>query len=414
MTPEPRTRQQDVWLTPLAVSMADFRRQVIFDCCKWDPQVGDTSTISDHACLLAPNTAAHLSNLAESLSRETLALEQALSQRPDLFGRLAIPRPLRKLLARPDTAGDPVRVMRFDFHPTSNGWALSEVNSDVPGGYAEASMLPRLASTYASSAPGGDPAAALLAAMSHRLPPGARIAFVHATAYSDDRQVMQFLAREFSAEGFVCILAAPDHVRWEQGRPVLVTAGQAGPTDAIIRFYPAEWLPLLQRSTKWPGYFNARAVMTNPPHALLSQSKRLPLVWDALGLELPAWRSALPETRDPRDAPWRTDDGWVLKPAMGRVGENIGWRGSVNVKDWRRMARSASLFPRHWIAQRRFDARPVATRDGPRNLCVGVFTVDSKAAGFYGRLSSRAIIEKHAQDVSVLVASQASEDRHVA
>ena len=34
--------------------------------------------------------------------------------------------------------------MRFDFHPTIAGWAVSEVNSDVPGGYNEATLLPVL------------------------------------------------------------------------------------------------------------------------------------------------------------------------------------------------------------------------------------------------------------------------------
>jgi hypothetical protein len=36
------------------------------------------------------------------------------------------------------------RVLRFDFHWTDQGWKISEVNSDVPGGYCEASDLPRL------------------------------------------------------------------------------------------------------------------------------------------------------------------------------------------------------------------------------------------------------------------------------
>jgi hypothetical protein len=160
--------------------------------------------------------------------------------------------------------------------------------------------------------------------------------------------------------------------------------------------------------------------MTNPPRALLSQSKRLPLVWDRLGVDIPGWRSALPETRDVREAPWRSDESWLLKPAMGRVGESIGWRGAVAPRDWQRMSRSAMFWPRHWVAQRRFAARAIPTRDGPRNLCVGVFTVDGRAAGFYGRLSPRPIIEKHAQDIAVLVAndtgatSDTGENRHVA
>lgn len=413
-----RTRAPDVRLVPLAVNVAAWRRRVIFDCCKWDPQVGDTSTISDHACLLSPAAACHLATLAEHLARETLEMEEALAKRPDLYRDLAIPRRLRPLLAGAHGGG--IRVMRFDFHPVEDGWALSEVNSDVPGGYAEASLLPQLAAAHAPGKPAGDVAASLREAFMRALPPGARIALVHATAYSDDRQVMQFLARGLSAAGFTCGLAAPDHLRWRDARPVSIVHSQEGPVDGVIRFYPAEWLPLLPRDSGWQGYFRSPAIMTNPPRALLSQSKRLPLVWDRLGLELPGWRNMLPETRDVRDAPWRSDESWLLKPAMGRVGESIGWRGAVIAHDWRRMSRSATLWPRQWVAQRRFATRQIATRDGPRNLCIGVFTVEGRAAGFYGRLSARHIIEKHAQDIAVLVESDAcgvsgsGEDRHVA
>jgi hypothetical protein len=55
------------------------------------------------------------------------------------------------------------------------------------------------------------------------------------------------------------------------------------------------------------------------------------------------------------------------------------------------------------VAQRRFQSLPLASRDGPRHLCIGVFTVDGKPAGFYGRLSALSTIEKHAQDVAVLI-----------
>jgi hypothetical protein len=39
-----------------------------------------------------------------------------------------------------------IRLMRFDFHPSIDGnWVVTEVNSDVPGGFAEASLMPQLA-----------------------------------------------------------------------------------------------------------------------------------------------------------------------------------------------------------------------------------------------------------------------------
>jgi glutathionylspermidine synthase len=404
-----RIRDSEVKLMPLAVDYPAYRRSVIFRCYKWDPQVGDVSTVSEHACVLSPDTAKQLFKWAESLAEETINLEGALGQRPDLFAGLGIPRKLRTVLSEPGPASETqVRVMRFDFHPTFEGWALSEVNSDVPGGFAESSELPKLAAAYLQGArPAGDVADAVVTAISHRLGLNKRLGLIHATSYADDRQVMQFLASRLTAAGFRCALLAPDHVRWKGNEPVSIADEQSGPVDGILRFFPAEWLPALPRRDDWRGYFRTQTLACNPARAVLSQSKRLPLVWDELGVPLPAWGSLLPKTRDPREAPWRSDEGWLVKPAFGRVGEGLAWRGSLPPAKWRRTLLSVALSPRSWVAQRRFASRPLMSRVGPRHLCIGVFTVEGKAAGFYGRLSASEVIEKHAQDVPVLVRDEA-------
>jgi hypothetical protein len=128
----------------------DFRREVIFGCHKWDPQVGDVNTVCDHVAVLEASQAELLCSLAERLAAETAAAEEALIRRPDLWAELglgpAMRRGLRYAQSRLPTAG--IRVMRFDFHPTMQGWAVSEVNSDVPGGFGEASTMARLAERY--------------------------------------------------------------------------------------------------------------------------------------------------------------------------------------------------------------------------------------------------------------------------
>jgi glutathionylspermidine synthase len=394
----------------LRVDFPSYRRDVIFRCFKWDPQVGDVCTISDHACVLTAASASRLSRLAEALARETMQLEAAALERPDLHAELGIPRSLRRVLSRAHGPGDSqLRVMRFDFHPTLDGWAISEVNSDVPGGFAESSALPQLAASYVPGArPAGDVAQALVSAVSERLGSRKRLALVHATAYADDRQVMEFLASRFAPAGFHCALIAPDHLRWDNGRAVSIAHGQEGPIDSIVRFYPAEWLPALPARSNWPEYFATPTLSCNPPSAVLTQSKRLPLFWDRLGVPVPTWRSLLPETRDPRDAPWRHDDTWLVKPVFGRVGEDIAWRGGVARKTWRRTLFRVYASPRHWIAQRRFASRPLTTSGGPRHLCIGVFTLNGRAAGFYGRISSLTVIEKQAQDIPVLVSEARS------
>ena len=129
--------------------------------------------------------------------------------------------------------------------------------------------------------------------------------------------------------------------------------------------------------------------MANPATAVLTQSKRFPLTWDSLRARLPTWRARLPETRDPRDAPWERDEGWVLKPALGRVGEDVLIQGVINDAEWRQVARHVRPRPGQWVAQRRFASSPFeASR--PLHACVGVYTVNGRTAGAYGRLAFEA------------------------
>src|SRR5690242_548564 len=114
-----------------------IRRRMALEGCKWDPQVGDVATIADHALLLARSTFRQLERMASALARETLAAEEELVKRPELFRLLGVPAPLRRCWSLPPTPPPREhRLMRFDFHPTPDGWRVSEVNSDVPGGYA--------------------------------------------------------------------------------------------------------------------------------------------------------------------------------------------------------------------------------------------------------------------------------------
>jgi hypothetical protein len=60
--------------------------------------------------------------------------------------------------------------------------------------------------------------------------------------------------------------------------------------------------------------------------------------------------------------------------------------------------------PSAWLAQRRFEVTPVES-DGARYLpCVGVYTVDGRAAGAYARLATGPIVDALALDAALLVA----------
>ena len=399
------------WVAVEPLSDAEFvrlRRRAIFECDKWDPQVGDVCVIARYPLVLRKSAWTEVVALAEALARETRAAEDELVTRPDLHGRLGLPRAIRRALrqaSRMAPAGA-ARIIRFDFHFTPDGWRISEGNIDVPGGLNEASGYPAIIGPhYPWAEPVGDPAAAYVDALIAATGPGATVALIHATAYSDDQQMMTFVARRLEARGIRAHLASPSHLRWRNGRAWLEAAWWRGPLDLVVRFFPAEWMGQLPRNSGWPHLCaGSLTPISNPATAVLTQSKRFPLVWDDLATRLPTWRALLPETREPRSAPWRTSREWILKPALGRVGEGIGISGLTDAAEWRKIVRDATWWPGHWIAQRRFDVVPIEIRGVDRYPCLGVYTVDGLVAGAYGRLATRPLIDSLAEDAAVLAA----------
>jgi glutathionylspermidine synthase len=294
--------------------------------------------------------------------------------------------------------------MRFDFHLTETGWAVSEVNSDVPGGLAEASVWPEIAARYVDGFPSENVAAQLLQAFQSKIKKNGTVAFVHATSYSDDRQVMQFLGDYFERNGLHTIYAAPDHIKWVDYHAKCVIKGQECDIDGIVRFFPLEWLINLPSGAHWQGYYDSQTPSCNSPVAMFAQSKRLPLIWDTLGVTIPAWKQLLPETRDPRSVP-PNEKGWIYKPALGRVGEGVLIEEAITLKEQAQIKKAVQKEPKNWVAQRRFESLPVSAADGKEyHICVGVFTVDGNYAGFYGRISPYPRIDANAIDIPVLIA----------
>jgi glutathionylspermidine synthase len=396
--------------------MSHVRRRTIFDFCKWDPQCEDVDVLCPYALLLDVSEWHEIAKAARDLAAEVMTAEEDVLAQPRLLDLLGLPRSLRRLLAHhhrhPVLSGP--RVIRFDFHATTEGWRISEANTDVPGGFIEASGFAQLMSQqFASATICGDPASRYAAALTSDLPVSATIALVHATAYTDDRQVMVFLARRLSERGANPVLVSPAELNWTDGKASALVGNSRVPVDRIVRFFPAEWLPQLRGSGGWQHFFSgSKTSQSNPGSAIVTQSKRFPLVWQNLTGDLTAWRCLLPETRDPRSAPWHRDKNWVLKPALGRVGDGIGLNGVTTQLEMRRIARSASWSPTSWVAQRRFEALPIATPDGTQFPVIGVFTIDGEPAGVYGRIAERPLIDHRARDIAVLLSAAAPLAQH--
>jgi glutathionylspermidine synthase len=396
----------DITIAPIPPeSFEDYRYEVIFKAYKWDPRVGDHDTISRYACLLSGETAQELETLAEALAAETSLMERKLIDDFALAKDLWLDKPVLKALRRAQRLGggyDPqrhVRLMRFDFHPTADGWAVSEVNSDVPGGFAESALMPGIAARFFDGYAGrANLGQSIYESFKPKLAVN-RVAFVHATSYSDDRQVMQFLSDFFARQGVGGVFAALDHIKWEGKRAFCLLDNEE--IGGVVRFYPVEWFPMIPKKY-WEGYCGTDIPLCNHPAALLTQSKRLPLIWDRLGVDIPAWKKLLPETCDPRKMPANSEE-WIYKPAMGRVGGGISIKGAVKEKELKKINKFAKRYPKEWIAQKMFKSLPLG--EDKLHMCIGVFTVDGKAAGFYGRVGGYNLIDQYAADIPILVST---------
>ena len=126
----------------------DYRLQAMFDCYKWDPQFCDSNTLSKYVLVLSKEENEDVIRLTENLDKETRLAEEYLNKNIKIAKKLALPKKILEQIPNMQNydKNQNIRLMRYDFHPDINGsWVVTEVNSDVPGGFAESSLLSELA-----------------------------------------------------------------------------------------------------------------------------------------------------------------------------------------------------------------------------------------------------------------------------
>lgn len=387
----------------------EYRITLMFDCYKWDPQFLDNNTIAKYALVLTQKEHEELMRLTEKLDAETRAAEEYINKHLEIAGPLELNKKMRNEIKNMQNydADKHIRLMRYDFHPTTEGkWAVSEVNSDVPGGFAEAALMPGAALEVLKNENYwyknfGD---ILAKAISKKVAGKGRIMLVHCTCYSDDRQVMQFLGDKLKAEGYQVIYAAADHLEFKDNTAFSILDGNEGEVDAIIRFTPLEWLTEI-KPKRWEGYFDTTTVSCNHPVAIFAQTKRFPFVWDLLeqrGISMATWRELLPDTLEVKDA--KGKEGYIYKPAYGRVGEKISIKEACRDDEYKKIIADVKRHPKKYLAQKRFNSKPLTGENGEQfHVCLGSYTVDGEHAGYYARISETPRIDSNAADIPVLI-----------
>lgn len=387
----------------------DYRLEAIFHCYKWDPQFSDYNTVAKYVLVITQKEHQELKKLTEQLDQETRKAEEMLNAHLELAKPLNLPKKIAKELKTMNhyAPNQHIRLKRYDFHPTvENRWVISEVNSDVPGGFAEASLLPKAAMSlfpdkkywYQNF---GD---VLVNTIIKKVIPKGTIMLVHCTCYSDDRQVMQFLGDQLKQKGFHVIYSAADHLRFQNQQAISILDGNTGRVDAIVRFTPLEWL-IDMKPKYWDGYFNTNTVSCNHPIAIFAQTKRFPFVWDTLekiGIKMSTWRELLPDTREVKEV--KNQKGYIYKPAYGRVGERISIQEACTKEEYQKIKADVKKHPKQYIAQKKFESRPLEGKNGEFfHVCLGSYSVDGNHAGYYARISKTPRIDSNAADIPVLI-----------
>ena len=388
----------------------EYRLNAIFDCYKWDPQFLDNNTLAKYVLVLKESEYKKLATLTKQLDVETIKAEEFLNQNLKLSKKLELPKKIYNELKKMKNYDSKkhIRLMRYDFHPTiDQGWMISEVNSDVPGGFAEASLLPILAlktlnlnNNYYSINFGE----ILANSISKKVKKNGTIMFVHCTSYSDDRQVMQYIGDLMESYGFKSIYGACDHLKFINKEAFSILDGYEGKVDGIFRFTPLEWLKDVKPKT-WSGYFDTITPSCNHPIAIFAQTKRFPLIWDILennNICLDNWKKLLPETVEVKKAKGKV--GYIYKPACGRVGEKISIKEACDDDEYNDILKDIKKHPKNYLAQKRFNSKLLKSPDGKYfHVCLGSYTVDGKHAGFYARISDKPRIDSNAADIPVII-----------
>jgi glutathionylspermidine synthase len=384
-----------------------YRKRVLLDCraCGIEPR--DYFNLARFPLLLSAEEWQRLATLAEKLTKEALAAEQELLLRTDLHEKLGLPQEIRRALqgyAQKHLPEDAPRVMRFDFHFTTEGWRITEVNADVMGGFIEGgSFTEWMAPYYPHCSAPPNPSAAFAEAILRAAGKDALIVIVRNKLLARYRG-LKSIAREVRRRGMRTAMRLPGQILWRSKTAEIAGARGAAKPDLLIRFYNADWLPRLHRRSQWvPWFSGGDTPVSNPARCMVIQSKRWPLAWDELHAPMTTWRRLLPETRCPSELVPESLSKWVIKPVWGRAGAAVGIAGVTDEKACKRILKHARRDPTGWVAQRRFESLAVPTVAGPQHVCLGIFTIDGRAAGAYGRMAAKPLVDGYAEEIGILI-----------
>jgi hypothetical protein len=368
----------------------------------WDAFVGGRRRVDVHPLLLPAELHAAAVHAAEDVVRAVGAVAARAHDDEAERARYGFEDDVIRLAAASRAAGDAASLMRVDLLlDASGGWRACEINADCPGGHNESLGLPRLARA-AGFVAGHDPTRVVPALVERlrALADGGAVGILHATGYSEDLQVCALVARELERAGTRAILAPPTAPRLRGGD--LCIHGR--PVRALYRYFPTEWMsgqrniPDIARAVE----FGRVRTLTSFAHIYCQSKLAFARAWAAGATPF------LPETHEvtevPRDEVVARRAAWVVKRAMGRVGDEVFVGELFRDDDWALLVddvRARAARGESWIAQRFVCQRPVPTPWGDRLVTLGAYVLDGRFAGYFARITPQSHVSHDALCVPV-------------
>lgn len=374
-----------------------FERELAQRYLLFDAWVEGSRRVNLHPLLLGRDLHSQAVTAATSAARLIDRVAARALIDPEEALRYRFPADVVRLAQAAHRADDRGRLVRVDLLLSESGWRACEINADCPGGHNEALGLPRLAQA-AGFSHGHNPTTVVedLAQELIRMNrDGGTIALIYATAYAEDLQVCALVQRELRQRGAHAILASPTALR-RRGRRLYV-GGQR--VSVLYRYFPTEFMEGQGNLDDIAAVVAEGGVRCLSSFAAIySQSKqafaRAHALRDELSTDELQALAYLPRTHALGDVATAdllaTPDRWVLKRALGRVGEEVFVGSLLSPADWERavaMATSDVEAGEVWIVQEFVPQRRIESPYGALLVTLGVYVLNGAFVGYFARLT---------------------------
>lgn len=304
---------------------------------------------------------------------------------------------VRRLATASWKARDRSTLYRVDLLWGQAGFQACEVNADCPGGHNEALGLPLL--SQAAGFWSGINPTTLLASLCDALIDLTRgegvIALLYATAYAEDLQVCALIQRELTRRGATALLASPTSLR-RKGAGLCIGKQRV---SVLYRYFPTEYMEGQRNLSAIADAVASGAVRTLSNFAeIYTQSKlafaRAFVHKSRLSAAAAEGLCFLPTTYAIADIPdsqlLRERASWVLKRALGRVGEEVFVGTLLAEDDWAQVllrARAEHEQGEIWIVQQFVPQQAIESPYGPLLLTLGAYVLNGQFCGYFARLT---------------------------